>query len=139
MDKKYVKKEIQKEVKKEIKENNDIIEIDMKDFFDGLLQKGNTSNLDFEKAISYSLLYALKKFHETSEVSKYDSKAISILSSSCPLMKDILNNMIIMKKDYKRKRENLWYNIIKTMSNNMKIEKDNDEKGFFSFLHKNRD
>lgn len=125
--------------KKEIiKETSNQITVKIDDFLENALI-GKEKEIDYEKALSLGILFGLQEFKETTETSKYDSKAMAILSNSCEFMKEMCTDIKNERKDLKRKKETLWYNIIRSMTKNIKIQDDNENKGFFSFLHRNRD
>ena len=108
--------------------------INLPNFFRNL--GDSDKDMSYEKALSQSIIYAMTKFHDTSETSKWDSKAMAILSLSNPTMKDLCDNIVLHKKDYKRRRSKEWKEIIKSIAKSIHRENVDDNKGLLSFLRR---
>jgi len=100
---------------KTIKDNTENQEtIDLMSIFKS---KDKPDDKSYEKALSNGLLFCLQHFSLTTEKSKYDSKAMAILSHTNDFNSELCAEISANKKDFKRKRAKEWLRVISDITN----------------------
>lgn len=109
---------------------------DLKTLFINKESKSSEMDIDFEKALSKGLLYALEKFNKSSHITKRESRDMAVLMSTNETQREMCSRIISHRRDYKRKSRVEWISIIKHITSS--IKRDNENSSAFSFLKRER-